>query len=97
MLNIVKSSVTTEKNTSIRENYDQYVFDVTLHLTKIQIRFLVEEDFSIRIISINTKIRPQKKFHRASISTYRFSLLKRSIITIFKGKINKSLQTNFTL
>jgi ribosomal protein L23 len=91
MLNIIKSSVVTEKSTSIRENYDQYVFDVRPHLTKTQIRSLVEEGFSVRVISINTRIRPQKKLHRASISTYRSSLLKRSIITVSKGEINKFL------
>jgi ribosomal protein L23 len=91
MLNIIKSSVVTEKNTSIRENYDQYVFDVKPHLTKTQIRSLVEEGFSVRVISINTRIRPRKKLRGASISTYRSSLLKRSIITISKGEINKFL------
>ena len=69
MLNIVKSSVTTEKNTSIRENYDQYVFDVTLHLTKIQIRFLVEEDFSASLLrNFGELFASSKAIHRCGIS-----------------------------
>jgi large subunit ribosomal protein L23 len=50
----------TEKSARILEN-NQYTFDVDPHLTKPEIKNLLEKTFQVKVISLNTHRPPRKK------------------------------------
>ena len=60
MIDLVKYPVFTEKSVRVIEN-NQYTFDVDLRLSKPQIKKLIEELFSVIVISVNTHRPPRKK------------------------------------
>jgi len=77
MLDLIKYPVIrTEKATRLIEN-NQFSFDVDGRLTKPQIRKLVEDFFSVKVLAINT--------HRPPRKTKRFGSrppFKRVIVTV---------------
>ena len=57
-MSIVKRLVFTEKATQLLEQHNKYIFEVDYHLTKIQIRWLVEKMFRMSVENVNTLCLP---------------------------------------
>nr|AIT94603.1 ribosomal protein L23 [Chlorosarcina brevispinosa] len=84
MIDLIKSPVLTEKTVRLIEN-DQYVFDVDLRLSKLQIKKIIEELFRVKVISINTHRPPRKKRRLGAYQGTRSSS-KRVIIRLKSGQ-----------
>jgi len=85
MFGLIKRPVFTRKTTSLLEKYNQYVFDVDIHLTKIQIQKIVEGIFSVQVQKVNTYNTPRRK---RRLKNYIGSLpnFKRAIVTLKDGE-----------
>lgn len=77
IIDLVKYPVIrTEKATRLIEN-NQFTFDVDVRLTKTQIKKLIEEFFTVKVLAVNTHRPPRKTKRLGSRSNF-----KRVIITI---------------
>jgi len=92
MIDLVKYPVFTEKSVRVIEN-NQYTFDVDLRLSKPQIKKLIEELFSVIVISVNTH-RPPRKKKRLGVSQGFKRSYKRVIVTIKSGQSIKLFTEN---
>ena len=84
MIDLVKYPVFTEKSVRVIEN-NQYTFDVDLRISKPQIKKLIEELFSVIVISVNTH-RPPRKKKRLGVSQGFKRSYKRVIVTVKSGQ-----------
>lgn len=57
---ILKTHITTERTTLLRERNNEYVFEVEKKATKHQIRTAVEKAFKVKVDSVRTIIVPGK-------------------------------------
>nr|UXD06275.1 ribosomal protein L23 [Eutreptia sp. CCAC 1914B] len=80
MFDLIETPILSSKATKIL-GLNQYTFFVDRRLTKPDIKFLFQEIFDVRIISVNTSIPPKKKKLRARSESF-LSLKKRVIITL---------------
>jgi large subunit ribosomal protein L23 len=53
---VIKRPVITEKSNFLREQVNQYVFEVAGKATKVQIRQAVEQIFGVRVINVHTSV-----------------------------------------
>jgi large subunit ribosomal protein L23 len=58
---IIRYPSITEKNTSLRQAENKYVFEVVRNATKPQIKEAVEKLFGVEVVSINTMVVKGKK------------------------------------
>ncbi len=56
MKSILIKPLITEKNTSLSENLNNYVFEVTKDSNKIEIARAVEKRFKVRVLNVRTSI-----------------------------------------
>ncbi len=63
---VLKRPVVTEKSTALREEENQYAFEVALDANKIEIRRAVESTFGVRVLDVRTQIvrGKMKRFRR---------------------------------
>ena len=63
---VLKRPVVTEKSTALREEENQYAFEVALDANKIEIRRAVESSFGVRVLDVRTQIvrGKMKRFRR---------------------------------
>ncbi len=63
---VLKRPVVTEKSTALREDENQYAFEVALDANKIEIRRAVESTFGVRVLDVRTQIvrGKMKRFRR---------------------------------
>ena len=63
---VLKRPVVTEKSTALREEDNQYAFEVALDANKIEIRRAVESSFGVRVTDVRTQIvrGKMKRFRR---------------------------------
>ena len=66
MHDVLKRPVVTEKSTALREEDNQYAFEVALDANKIEIRRAVESSFGVRVTDVRTQIvrGKMKRFRR---------------------------------
>ena len=81
---IIKRPVVSEKSTSLSQ-FNQYVFDVDKHATKLDIKKSIETIFNVKVNFVNTLNRPgkQKRFRGRLGVTKGF---KRAIVCVEKGQ-----------
>jgi large subunit ribosomal protein L23 len=53
---VIKRPVVTEKTSHLREEENQYVFEVATGASKVQIRQAVEKIFGVRVADVRTSI-----------------------------------------
>ncbi|MEK6627858.1 MAG: 50S ribosomal protein L23 [Bdellovibrionota bacterium] len=71
MIQIIKSPLITEKNTSMSES-GVYVFEVHVEATKPQIKKAVETGFSVKVDSVRTSnCRNDMKYNKFGLSKIR--------------------------
>lgn len=63
---VLKRPVVTEKSTALREEENQYAFEVALDANKIEIRRAVESAFGVRVLDVRTQVvrGKMKRFRR---------------------------------
>ena len=66
MHDVLKRPVVTEKSTALREEDNQYAFEVALDANKIEIRRAVESSFGVRVLDVRTQVvrGKMKRFRR---------------------------------
>ena len=57
---IIKSHISTERTTKLREVNNEYVFEVDKRANKYVIKMAVEEAFKVKVASVRTMIVPGK-------------------------------------
>ena len=56
LYSVIKRPVITEKSNHLREQENQYVFEVMGKATKVQVRQAVEQIFGVRVLSVRTSV-----------------------------------------
>lgn len=82
---IIRYPSITEKNTSMRETQNKYVFEVTRTASKPEIKEAVEKLFAVTVLSVNTILVKGKKKRMGRNVGYR-SDWKKAIIRIQDGQ-----------
>jgi large subunit ribosomal protein L23 len=82
---IIRYPSITEKNTSMRETQNKYVFEVTRTASKPEIKEAVEKLFAVTVLSVNTILVKGKKKRMGRTVGYR-SDWKKAIIRIQDGQ-----------
>jgi large subunit ribosomal protein L23 len=83
LLNHIKYPLLTEKAVNLYNNR-QYTFIVSRELTKMQIKFIIEKIFTVKITAINTCILPIKN-RRVGRFLGKKTSYKKAYITLEKG------------
>lgn len=84
-LSTIKSQVLTDKtNKSLQ--YNKYVFDVDRRLNKLEIKSLIQEVFGVKVISVNSYIRPGKTRRLGKFEGLKNSY-KRVFVTLSDNKV----------
>ena len=77
----------TEKNTTLQENLNKYVFEVTKDSNKIEIANAVEDKFKVRVTKVTTLVNKGKRksqfTKRGRFEGYRADL-KKAFVTLHK-------------
>ena len=83
LLNLIKYPLSTEKSINLYNNR-QYTFIVSKELTKIQIKYILEKIFNVKITAINTCMLPVKK-RRVGRFNGTKSAYKKAYVTLQEG------------
>lgn len=83
MFDLIDTPVLSPKATAILK-LNKYTFFVNRRLTKPDIKFLFQEIFDVKIVSVNTSIPPKKKKLRSRSESF-LSFKKRVIVTLKPG------------
>jgi large subunit ribosomal protein L23 len=83
--NLIRYPSITEKNTSLRENQNKYVFEVQKDATKPQIKTAVEKLFNVNVESVNTIVVKGKKKRMGRNVGYRPDW-KKAVVKIKEGQ-----------
>jgi large subunit ribosomal protein L23 len=88
---IIKKPLLSEKTTKLAENtkLNQYTFVVNLNANKIEIKKAIEVKFGVKVISVNTTIRPAKNRARVVKGKYvhgKTSLVKKAYVSVAEGE-----------
>jgi large subunit ribosomal protein L23 len=84
LFNLIKYPSITEKSVNLY-NFRQYTFIVDRHLTKTQIKFILEKAFDVRISAVNTCLLPLKE-KRVGKFTGKKSRYKKAFVTLKEGE-----------
>lgn len=92
MRTILKSNITTERTALLREQNNEYVFEVDRRATKHQIKQAVEQAFKVKVDDVRTMVAAGKPRRvgrfEGKTSTWKKAfvrLKKNEVITIFEG------------
>jgi large subunit ribosomal protein L23 len=85
LLSYIKYPSLTEKSMNLYANR-QYTFIVDRSLTKPEIKFILENMFEVKIISVNTSILPLKT-RRVGKFTGKTSQYKKAFVTLKEGDV----------
>jgi large subunit ribosomal protein L23 len=83
---IIKRPIITEKSTRLQDQ-NQYVFEVERKATKSQIRWAVEQAFSVKVAAVNVMKVPGKA-RRAGRRVVLPRPWKKAIVTLREGTIS---------
>ena len=83
---ILKRPVVTEKSTALREEENQYAFEVALDANKIEIRRAVESNFGVRVLDVRTQVvrGKMKRFRRGFGKKPNW---KKAVVTLREGDV----------
>ena len=76
--------MTDKTNKSLK--YNTYVFDVDKRLNKLEIKSLIQEVFDVKVISVNTSIKPGKSRRLGKFEGLKNSY-KRVFVTLSDNKV----------
>lgn len=83
---VLKRPVVTEKSTALREEENQYAFEVALDANKIEIRRAVESNFGVRVLDVRTQVvrGKMKRFRRGFGKKPNW---KKAVVTLREGDV----------
>lgn len=81
---IKRPLVLTEKGNLLREQANQYLFEVSLKANKVQIKEAVESLFSVNVLDVNTLI-VRGKLRRMGRGHAKTKNWKKAIVTLAEG------------
>ncbi len=86
MHDVLKRPVVTEKSTALREEDNQYAFEVALDANKIEIRRAVESSFGVRVLDVRTQVvrGKMKRFRRGFGKKPNW---KKAVVTLREGDV----------
>ena len=82
---IIKSHITTERTTSLREQNNEYVFEVDKRANKFVIRKAIEDAFKVKVDSVRTMVMPGK-IRRMGRNEGKTSTWKKAVVRLKKGE-----------
>lgn len=85
MIDSLYRPVFTDKTTRLIEEYDQWTFDIALHLTKTELKTILEKYYNVQICKITTRRLPRKNSRFSSSNRAKFA--KRAIVQLIPGQI----------
>ncbi|HNW93892.1 MAG TPA: 50S ribosomal protein L23 [bacterium] len=85
MKKVLIAPLITEKGTGLREQHNQYVFEVGPDATKIEIRQAVEKQFKVKVTAVRILRRPGK-LRRVRVQYGMTAAKKKAIVTLADGQ-----------
>ncbi|MBI3818378.1 MAG: 50S ribosomal protein L23 [Planctomycetes bacterium] len=82
---ILKKPMFSEKGHHDQEKKNAYHFQVAPDANKVEIRRAVEALFKVKVVAVNTVVRPSKVLRRGSL-TIEVSSFKKAIVTLKAGQ-----------
>lgn len=83
---IIRNVRLTEKAALLSEGLNKYVFEVSPHANKIEIRKAIEELFGKRVVSVNTAHYAGKERRKRTAHAGRTAHWKKAIVTLAAGE-----------
>ena len=83
---IVKKMLMTEKGTRLKEQGNQYLFEVDRDANKLEIRQAVEKQFNVKVADVNTMNRKGKAKRLRTQKSGKTSDWKRAVVTLEAGQ-----------
>lgn len=77
---LIRRPIVTEKATRLLED-NKYTFEVDKRATKPEIKTAIEELFEVKVLKVNTSIKPRKKKRVGKFVGYK-AQYKRAIVTL---------------
>ncbi|MEM6400834.1 MAG: 50S ribosomal protein L23 [Cyanobacteria bacterium P01_D01_bin.116] len=90
---LVRRPIVTEKAT-IQMEYNKYTFEVLPKATKTQIKAAIEGLFDVKVLKVNTAVKPRKKKRVGRFIGYK-PQYKRAVVTVASGDEDKIRQVLF--
>lgn len=81
---VLKTPVLSEKSTMLRDDKNQYVFEVHPDANKIEIKSAIESLFDVKVLQVNTHIR-RGKIKRAMRMTGKRANRKYAVVSLKPG------------
>lgn len=82
---IIRSHITTERTTKLREKNNEYVFEVDKNANKFVIKKAVEEAFKVKVDSVQTMTVPGK-LRRLGRNEGKTSTWKKAVVRLKHGE-----------
>jgi len=83
---IIQTASLTEKSSLLSEKLNKYVFRVSPHANKIQIKAAIEKLFNKKVVDVNTCNYAGKKKRQRTASFGRKPHWKKAIVTLKEGE-----------
>jgi len=83
---IIRNLRFTEKTTLLTDNLNKYVFEVSPHANKIEIRKAIEELFGKKVVSVNTSHHRGKERRKRTAAAGRTAAWKKAVVTLAAGE-----------
>ena len=83
---VIKSHISTERSTKLREENNEYVFEVVKTANKYVIKQAVEDAFKVKVDSVRTMIMPGKT-KRLNRTEGKTATRKKAIVRLKKGEV----------
>mgnify|MGYP003586246553 CR=1 FL=1 len=82
---IIHQMLLSEKGTTLKEQANQYLFEVHPSANKIEIRRAVEQLFKVKVTRVNTMNRPGKQKRLRTMKYGRTAAWKRAVVALKAG------------
>jgi large subunit ribosomal protein L23 len=83
---IIRSVRLTEKSSLLSEGLNKYVFEVSTHANKIEIRKAVEQLFGKKVVSVNTSHVAGKQRRKRTAHAGKCADWKKAVVTLAAGE-----------
>ncbi len=83
---IIKTHISTERSTKLREENNEYVFEVSKAANKYVIKQAVEEAFKVKVATVRTMIMPGK-LKRMGRNEGKTPTWKKAVVRLKEGEV----------
>lgn len=86
MKTIIRKLLVTEKGTRLKEDANQYLFEVDRDANKLEIKDAVQKQFKVKVLSVRTMTRKGKAKRLRTMSYGKTPDWKRAVVTLEAGQ-----------